>query len=145
MSNTNAYVYPINPIGSGAGENSDVHQTSPCWVLTFISWKIRDTLRTDPFGSTDYTTVSDPLVVENDCIQVSTTMNKGTMTPAMSATLLMTDVNYMTAVNPGDFVFVNMLNWDSDVDRIVNQINNSKPINGPDDGFKGVFKIQSVR
>ena len=72
-------------------------------------------------------------------------MNKGTLTPSLEATLKETDVNYLTAVAPGDFVFVNMLNWESDARDVAIRANNGDPINGPNDGFKGLFKVQSVR
>jgi len=146
MSNTNAYSYNLNPSGNGQDENGLVSQSSPCWVLTFVQWQQRDTLRTVPSGGVDYTTVRNhPVVVENDCVQVTTTSNKNTLTPSMSAALLMTDINYETEIAPGDFVIVNMLNYPSEARRVANKARANQPINGPKDGFKGVFKIQSVR
>ena len=47
MSDSKAYTYDVNPVGSGGGENYQVHVTSPSWVLTFIRWKYRDTYRID--------------------------------------------------------------------------------------------------
>jgi hypothetical protein len=145
MSQYDAFTYDIDPEGSGIGENDSIHQVSPAWVLTFLRWSVRDTLRTEPQTNLNYTTITGPLVVENDCIAVSVSDSKSALTPSMSATLLVTDVNYETAVSPGDFVFVNMLNWESDARKIANNARNLIPINGPDDGFKGFFKIQSVR
>lgn len=141
MPNSNAFVKDVTV----SGGDPNVHQTAPSWVLTFIRWAERDTLRTNPTDGTTYATIRAPLIVESDCIQVSTTMNKGTLTASMSATLLMTDINYLTAVAPGDFVFVNMLNWPEDARRVVEQAHNYEPINGIDDGFKGLYKVQSVR
>lgn len=144
----------INPVGSGEGEDKSIHQVNPAWVLTFVRWEHRDTLRTGKKqikdGATkvktiDYSTVRNPLVVENDCIQVSVSSNKGVLTPNMTATLVMTDVNYETALAPGDFVFVNMLNWEQDARRVGDQARQNKPINGAKDGFKGIFKIQGIR
>lgn len=147
MSNKKAYVYSINPEGSGQDENHMVHQSSPTWVLTFVRWADRDTLRHIPTSELNYTSTrsTDPLVVENDCIQVSTNVNKGTLTHSMSATLVQTDVNYMTDVAPGDFVIVNMLNWPKDARRVADAARARLPINGAFDGFKGIFKVQSVR
>jgi hypothetical protein len=139
---SSAYVYNINPIGSGAGEDGSVHQVSPAWVLTFVRWNNRDTYRTPKVTSTE---VRDPLVVENDCVSCSTSFNKGTLTPSMTATLVMTDINYETSVAPGDFVFVNMLNWEQDARRVADNARGKAPINGPYDGFKGLYKVQSVR
>ncbi len=142
MADSRAFTKFIGPIGSGQGEDNFVHQSSPAWVLTFVRWENRDTLRNTNVSPTE---VRDPLVVENDCIQVTTNSSKGTLTPSMQATLVMTDVNYETALAPGDFVLVNMLNWDSHARRIANNARAKKPINGPNDGFKGIFKVQSVR
>lgn len=147
MPNKKAYIYSINPEGSGQDENASIHQTAPTWVLTFVRWADRDTLRHKPTADLNYQTTrsTDPLVVENDCIQVSTNVNKSTLTHSMSATLVQTDVNYMTDVAPGDFVFVNMLNWPKDARRVADNARGKLPINGVNDGFKGMFKVQSVR
>lgn len=157
MSDSKAYKYYVNPVGSGTGENQMVHQSSASWVLTFVRWKYRDTFRVDESinnkpsqnsaALTALKTTLQPLVVINDCISVSVTCNKNSFTPYMEATLLQTDVNYLTAVAPGDFVLVNMVNWDSQADSIYSRAAKSVPtaINGFNDGFKGIFKIQSVR
>ena len=142
MSDSRAFVKKIDPTGSGQGELNSIHQVSPTWVLTFVRWENRDTLRTPNVPSTD---VRDPLVVENDCVSVTTNTSKRTLTPSMSATLLMTDVNYETSIAPGDFVFVNMLNWPSDARKVANKARARTAINGANDGFKGVFKVQGVR
>lgn len=140
MADSRAFTKEILPFGSD--ETDYVHQSSPHWVLSFVRWENRDTLRVKNVSSKE---VRDPLVVENDCIQVSTTSNKGTLTPSMNATLVMTDVNYETAVAPGDFVIVNMLNWPVDARRVADNARDKKPINGVNDGFKGIYKVQSVR
>lgn len=153
MSDNRAYTYDVLPEGSADDEDFSVHQTSPSWVLTFISWQYRDTLRIDSSqGSTLNTAnldklkaVRNPLVVVNDCLSVSVTCNKGSYTPNMEATLVQTDVNYLTEIAPGDFCFVNMCNWQADAERIAQAAAALSPINGFNDGFKGLFKVQSVR
>lgn len=148
MPKTSAFSKYILPIGSNnINEDDSVHQVSPAWVLTFIAWNIRDTLRAaGPNGlSKTLLQVRDPIVVENDCEQVSVNVNKANLTDSMNAILVETDVNYATAVAPGDFVFVNILNWEEDARRVANQARAKQPINGINDGFKGFFKIQSVR
>jgi len=137
-----AYTVDVKPSGTSESENNSVHQVSPSWVLTFVRWENRDTLRNPNVSSTE---VRDPLVVENDCLSVTVTGSKGTLTPSMTATLVMTDVNYATALAPGDFVCVNMLNWEADAKRVAGQAQSKRAINGPKDGFKGIFKIQGVR
>ena len=144
MNGNNAYTVSLTANTESTDEDGAVNQSSPTWVLTFVRFYNRDTLRNNTSPAIE-TAPNDPLVVENDCVSVTTTMNKGTLTPSMEATLKETDVNYLTAVAPGDFVFVNMLNWESDARRVAIAANNENPINGPNDGFKGLFKVQSVR
>jgi hypothetical protein len=146
MANNTGFTYTLSTFGSGTSENDLVNQASPCWVLSFVTWKERDTLRTNPTNGVTYTTVGQkPVVVENDCVQLSTVDAKSTLTPSFNATLLMTDVNYETEIAPGDFCFVNILNWEQDARRVANQARNNQPINGPNDGFKGFYKVQGVR
>jgi hypothetical protein len=144
-----AFIKFIGPNGTNDSESNFIHQTSPAWVLTFIRWNVRDTLRAIPStGSGDeLLSVRSPLVVENDCINLSVNVNKGTLTPSMQAVLKVSDVNYTTSIAPGDFVFVNMLNWEVDARRIVETVRNNTntAINRQSDGFKGLFKVQSVR
>lgn len=145
MSDSKAYIYNIAPNSSSSGSLTPEHQISPAWVLTFLRWQVRDTLRTIPTDTLNYSTISQPLIVQSDCVQVTVGDSKSSLTPSMSASLKITDVNYETEISPGDFVFVNMLNWEQDASRIVTQASKLKPINGINDGFKGFFKVQSVR
>lgn len=149
MAKTSAYTAFIGPNGSGDLEDNSVHQTSPAWVLTFVRWNVRDTLRAIPSigGGEELLAVRDPLVVENDCVQLTVNVNKANLTDSVSMTLVETDVNYSTAIHPGDFVLVNILNWNHDARRIVNiaRSKNIGPINHIKDGFKGIFKVQGVR
>jgi hypothetical protein len=149
MSKTNAFTYYLDTFGSSNSENNEVNQSSPAWVLTFVRWDVRDTLRAiNQTGSpAAILGVRRPLVVESDCVQLTTTSNKGALTPSMSAVLLETDVNYTTAIAPGDFCFVNILNWEQDARRIATVAGSNNPgaINGIEDGFKGLYKVQSIR
>ena len=144
MSDNKAFVYKVALNGCGLDEDGSVHQTSPSWVLTVVSWKNRDTIRTI---DSDILAVLDPYVIINDCIQLTTDSDKDTLTPSFTALLKITDTNYLTAIAPGDFVFVNMLNWEKDANRIAKTSSNRNPgnINGFNDGFKGFFKVQGVR
>ena len=152
MSNNSAYIYDVLPHGSGTDEDGRVHQSSPSWVLTFVGWKYRDTLRLNASAQglssaalDKLKDTVDPIIVINDCISVSVTCSKSSHTPNMEATLVQTDINYLTAVAPGDFVFVNMLNWEKHAYDVAVKAAQGQPINGIKDGFKGLFKVQSVR
>lgn len=137
-----AFTKYIGPSDPGQDDLNYIHQSSPSWVLTVVRWDYRDTLRTA--GSQPFK-VREPLIIENDCVNVQVSSTKGSLTPGMSATLLNTDINYGTAIEPGDFVFVNMLNWEADARRVASQVQRNKSINNIADGFKGLYKVQSVR
>jgi len=121
---------------------SDTHQTSPAYVLTFTRWANRDTLN---YKDESEINVRRPLVVINDATQIVVQTAKGNPTPTFSCTLKAGDLNYQTAIAPGDFVIVNMVNWEQKALEIRERALNSKPINKYGDGFKGVFKIIDVR
>ena len=124
------------------GQNtSDSHQTSPGYVITFLRWANRDTLN---YTKVDRLKTRAPLVVINDATTVSVKVNKNSPTPVFSCTLKAGDINYGTAIHPGDFVIVNMLNWQSDVLRVREKSISGQPINKAGDGFKGLFKIVDI-
>jgi hypothetical protein len=119
----------------------DSHQASPAYMLTFLRWSNRDTYNYTTPGNLE---VRQPLVVYNDAISVSTNDSKSSMSSTATMVLKCGDINYATALHPGDFVIVNLVNWETDAQRIRDLAIALKPINGINDGFKGVYKIQSV-
>jgi hypothetical protein len=118
----------------------DSHQVSPAYVLTFVRWEGRD-LR-DSSGSSLET--RDPMVVINDAVNITLNSQKNSRTSSVSIDLLCGDINYATAVAPGDYVLVNLLDWEKDAMVVYNKALNQKPINSISDGFKGIFKIMTV-
>jgi len=139
-----AYTYSI--LANGA---DGIHSVAPHWVLTFVRWENRHlNLSEDGMSAKQkqqFLATRKPLVVEGDCASVSVSYSKSSHTPSMQAMLYAGDVNYLTAVAPGDFVFVNMLNFPKDAKRVADNARSSRPINSFLDGFKGLFKVQSVR
>lgn len=119
----------------------DSHQVSPGYVLTFLRWSNRDTKNYTNAGPLE---VRKPMIVYNDAISVVTTDNKSSMSSTFTCVLKCGDINYSTAVHPGDFVIVNLLNWEVDAERVRIKAEKLEPINEINDGFKGVYKIQSV-
>lgn len=130
------------------GQNTeDSHQSSPGYMLTFIRWSNRDTFN----YAGDNLASRRPLVVINDAIQVTVSNTKTGITPSLSMILKAGDINYATAIAPGDFVFCNMKNWASEVydgnagQKLYGRAIAGQKINGYYDGFKGMFKVQTVR
>lgn len=128
------------------GKNtSDSHQISPHWIVTFTRFNTRDTYNYGVgFQGADKEPTRKPLVVENDCISISVSTSKTNFTPNATITLVSGDLNYGTAIAPGDFVMINMVNSSAKARNIVERAFAEKPINKIGDGFKGVFKVNSV-
>jgi len=123
------------------------HQSSPAYVLTFIRWRSRDVLNLPVKTASDVKTILDtkrPLVVENDAIDINIKNSKVGLTPSLDITLKNGDIDYSAVLEPGDFVIVNLLEWESDARRVGNKARASQPINKYKDGFKGIFKIQTA-
>jgi hypothetical protein len=129
-------------------ENS--HQTSPHWIITFVRWNNRNiknypSLPPQPNDEDlDFLSTRDPLVVENDCISISVSTSKTNNTPNATAVFKNGDLNYMTAIAPGDFFLVNIVNFSKKARDIRIRAGNENPINKVDDGFKGIFKVNNV-
>jgi len=122
----------------------DSHQSSPHWVITFVRFNTRDTKNYGTLGPAKSEPMRNVLVVENDCITVSVSTSKTNYTPSASATFTSGDINYSTAVNPGDFMFVNIVNSSEKAREIVSRAKQNKPINTVGDGFKGFFRVNNV-
>ncbi|HLD91761.1 MAG TPA: hypothetical protein VI911_12240 [Patescibacteria group bacterium] len=135
MSNSKAYIRHIYK------NTEDSHQTSPAYVMTFVRWNNRDTVN---YKEAEVETRK-PLVVINDCVDLQVTNTKQNVTSSFSATLRAGDINYSTAVHPGDYVLINMVNFQDKAYEIYQRALKSQPINEFHDGFKGLFKVQTVR
>jgi hypothetical protein len=120
--------------------NIESDQTSPGYVLTFIRYSNRDTVNYQL--SSEIT--RKPFVVVNDAVSVGVHYSKSDPVPTLSCSLKQGDINYLTAVHPGDYVFVNMVNWENKAMEIRQKALAGQPINGKNDGFKGLFKILDV-
>lgn len=118
------------------------YQTSPSWMVTFVRFEQRDQL----WYKTDSQTMSTrgPLCVINDCINISVTQSKSSYSQNASLTLVSGDINYLSAVVPGDYFIVNMVEDEGKIPDLYNRAMSERPINNYDDGFKGFFKVHSV-
>lgn len=121
--------------------SEDSHQTSPHWLITFVRFSTRDTKN---YSTENPTATRNPLVVENDCISVNVSLSKTNLTPKATLTLLSGDLNYGTAVSPGDFFMVNIVNSSEKARELRIRAGREQPINRIGDGFKGIFKVNTV-
>jgi len=169
MSNFN--VKSVNQtVKSSDGNN---HQTSPGWMLTVVSF-INPELR-NPIPSEYGTTPSvratasrppkwnsqiggstltndKPLIITSDCINLTVSHSKSSPHGSLRTVLMPGNINYMAAISAGDYVLANMLDYQQQItddtqteDSLVTRAEKLKPINLISDGFKGVFKVTSVR
>lgn len=141
MKNNNIYEIKQNSV--------DSQQQSPGYMLTFLRWKNRD-LANFPKSLGSGQDVVGPLIVISDALSVSVSYSKTSPNGVMSATLVNGEINYATAIAPGDFVLVNLTTWDKDIydpnisGGLYEKSRSLKPINKFDSGFKGVFRISKV-
>jgi hypothetical protein len=143
-----AYIKYVNP------NTKDSHQTAPAYMLTFLRWANRDTAN---FTDAEFLELRKPMLVINDCVNLSVSSSKSSHIHTATMVMLAGDINYSTAVAPGDYVLINMVDDDEKLfgkggtpnqptgDSLYARATNNKPINKRNDGFKGIFKIQSVR
>lgn len=127
----------------------DSFQTSPSWVITFVRFEERDfyNYNNDPESvkiSKSLLEDQDPLVVINDCINLTVSQTKSSHNQNCTMTLVSGEVNYSTAVAPGDYFIVNIVNSEDKANDILHRASKLAPINYYKDGFKGLFKVQSV-
>jgi len=140
VANNNSH-HDSNHKENQTGEVANVHQTSPGCMLTFVRWAEKDTYKKKSKNAKQTLPV---LVVTEDIVSVSVQTSKASFTPTVNISLRSNSKNYMTAIQPGDFVFVNILDHDMNLDRLIEQAKQLKPINGFHDGFKGFFRVTSV-
>jgi hypothetical protein len=132
----------------------DSHQTAPAYLLTFLRWASRDTAN---FSDAAFLDLRKPMPVVNDCVSLSVSSSKANHVHTAQMVMLAGDINYSTAVAPGDYVLINMLDDDERLfgkggtpnepgsDSLYTRASVGQSINRKNDGFKGIFKIQSVR
>lgn len=132
-----------------------IHSISPAWALTFVPYaKVTPTLTSQKkiektteisLTASNVIELEDATIVINDCAQISINESKNSLNGQMSAMLYATDVNYLETIMPGDFVFANIVNNENTIEEIFRRAKNKQPLNAQGLGFKGVFRVNSVR
>lgn len=131
-----------------AAAGTKEHSINPAWVVTFLRFNNRDPrVLGSASGAAEDT--REPLVVTSDCISISAGETKDSPNGTCQMTLKLGDINYPTAIVPGDYFLVNIVNSEYKAEQIYRRIKGDKKsgpenINRPEDGFCGVFRVQSV-
>jgi hypothetical protein len=88
-----------------------------------------------------------PLVITDDCLQISVSNTKTSQTKTLNAFLKQTDVNYLVEILPGDWVVAWIVNNRAKRDDLLVRINKGDafdPCNLWNDGLKFVGRVDDV-
>lgn len=131
---------------------SDDITTSGYWVLAVVrlasplSYSRSDAATID---GVDFSLIEEgedsKVIITSDCIQLSINNTKESHTKSLTATLVQSDVNYLTAMKSGDWVAAWIVHTREDRDRIVEAIKNGDAANGKNDGLKFIGRLHSLR
>jgi len=124
---------------------------APSWVLCVVRFKHAVTFSRDLEqsasldGSEAAAERGDPLIISSDCLTVNTTTTKERHVSNLAATLIQGDVNYLTEIMPGDWLFCWMHNSEEDSTDIISRIQRKQACNNFRDGLKFVGRVYSIR
>lgn len=130
---------------------------NPYWIVYVASFKTQNTFSrndyqlTTPGNNTtgsniDITQAMDtePLIIVSDCINLSTTTEKGSHTSQLQATLL-PGKQYLNSIFPGDWICAWMMNDLETFNKVLFNLKTNKQCNDFLDGLKFVGRIQTIR
>lgn len=125
---------------------------SPYWVLCIIS---QGTLLTynRKTGTSFFKNLADdpvinsvpPLIISDDCLNMSVSGTKRNPAQMFNAALKQTDINYLTHIFPGDYLFAWMVNSKEKYNDLLTRIANLQPCNLADDGLKFIGRVEDIR
>lgn len=87
----------------------------------------------------------EPILISNDCVSLSVSLSKSQYTHFLEAVLKPGNVNYLSAIMPGDWVLAWMMNSREAYESVIQKIKTGKPANGFWDGLKFVGRAQDIR
>src|ERR1022692_2674839 len=129
----------------GDDPNPSHIEYSPYWIIAVIS---QGTLLTysRKTASSVFANLADdpvintqpPLIISDDCLNMSVSGDKRSSAPNFQATLKQTDTNYLVKIIPGDYLFAWMVNNQEKYLDLLNRIKNLQPCNKATDGLKFV-------
>lgn len=125
---------------------------NPYWVIAVIrlgfplsfSRKTMSSVDSDLTGSNILRNKA-AMVITEDCINMSISRNMNQCTSSMSATLKQADVNYLVALEPGDWILAWMMNNREDFVSVCDRIEKGQACNSYNDGLKFVGRVNDIR
>lgn len=136
----------------GSDPNPDYMDLSPYWVIcairqgTLLSYSRRlgksiyNNLANDPVLNT-----TSPIIISDDCLNISVNNNKRSPIPTLSATLKQSDTNYLTKIYPGDYLFCWMVYGEEKYQELLNRIKKLEQCNKWLDGLKFIGRVEDIR
>lgn len=88
---------------------------------------------------------SNVIFIKSGILSLNVSYSKASPFHPFEAIILPTERNLLSDVLPGDYCLVHMVNDKAIIDDIEKDVLDNKPVNLEKYGFKGVFKIESVR
>jgi hypothetical protein len=125
----------------------DSHQRNPSWVVAFVRFEEPASIYGK--GVKNLQKTKDRItVIENDCISVTVTSSKGSFGKHASLNMKVGEIYYPNMVSPGDWVFVWMVDYQDDADKITKLLlansNGNGKLNDWYSGLKFVGRIIRV-
>jgi hypothetical protein len=133
------------------GDDSKI-DPNPCWLLAVVrlnrpvSWSRSKLKSLGTAAEGAFTRQSKPLLISDDCVQLTITNSKRSHVKQLSAILRQSDVNYLSsaAMLPGDWLMAWMFNNQEDLARITRQLDAGLPCNDFADGLKFIGRVQDI-
>lgn len=145
--------YLITADKDGASDSAGgVTSRNPSHCVAFVRFSTPSAILS---GHEDAETEKSLLVVENDCVSVSTDAPKNGFAKTATLTMKIGEIFYQNAVSPGDYVFVWMANYQDHIEGILNTLLKGKgskgfsaadqtKLNGWMSGLKFFGRVMSV-
>lgn len=86
-----------------------------------------------------------PLVITDDCYQLTVQHSKRNHLGTLSAALHQSDVNYLVEILPGDWVMAWVVNNSTDYESLLERIDQGRACNAFSDGLKFVGRVHDIR
>ena len=142
---TQAFTFPI---GGGLIDEPGVVQQNPGWLIVVVPFGVEDSY--NRLGAGRVTTseairTNEIVMIESDCTALNVSQPKASPFGSLSATLKSGNYNYLSAIFPGDYVFVWMHNDANKIAEIAQLVRDHKPANSFDSGFKFFGRITAIR
>lgn len=143
---------PSNSVGGNSFHDGSIH-LSPGWCLAVIglnrpltySRKQKKSIGDPASGAAQRG--EKPLIIFDDCIQLSITRSLRSHTKNLSAVLKSASINYLSAnyVLPGDWIFAWCHNNIENTRQLINKLQKREPANDFMSGLKFIGRVHSIR